>query len=66
MGNNQFVKLPYKLPRHDLCTFCDGTFTQYGIAQKIADASDFPAPQNNQSLCTLWKRVREVQWKEVT
>lgn len=56
-GNNQFVQLPYKFEKQDLCTFFDGMFTKYGMPELLADVSDFPAPQENISLCILYKRV---------
>lgn len=65
-GNNQFVKLPYKIPKDDLCNFADGAFTHYGPAKTLADASDLPAPQTGVSLCTLYKRVRKIFWNTIT
>lgn len=58
-GNNQFVKLPYNVPKTDLCTFLDGPFTRYGVAKHLSDASDFPAPQKGKSLCVLYAKVME-------
>lgn len=56
-GNNQFIRLPYKMLKRNLCSFLDGKFTSHGVPEKLASASDFPLPQGNVSLCTLYKRV---------
>lgn len=56
-GNNQFVRLPYKFLKQDLCSFFDGMFTKYRMPEILANVSDFPAPQENVSLCILYKRV---------
>lgn len=59
-GNNQFVKLPYKVPKDDLCTIVDGIFIKSSCARDLADSSDFPAPIKNESLCAAYKTVTKI------
>ncbi len=59
-GNNQFVKLPYKVPRGDSCNIVDGPFVKYGAAKDLAEVSTFPAPVPNESLCANYKAVKPI------
>lgn len=59
-GNNQFVKLPYKVPKDDLCNIVDGIFIKSNCAKDLAAASDFPAPVANESLCAAYKAVTKI------
>ncbi|XP_037027399.1 uncharacterized protein LOC119068086 [Bradysia coprophila] len=54
-GNNQFVKMPYKVPKDDLCTTVNGIYIKSKCARDVAAASDLPAPVENESLCALYK-----------
>ncbi len=63
-GNNQFVKLPYKVPRDDVCNIIDGIYIKSGVAKDVADTSDLPAIQENESLCALYKAVKQMFWRK--
>ncbi len=59
-GNNQFVKMPYKVPREGTCNIVDGAWTNYGIAKDLAVVSTFPAPVPNESLCAKYTAVKQI------
>lgn len=59
-GNNQFVKMPYKVPKDDLCVIVDGIFIKTDCAKDVADSSDLPAPVENESLCASYKAVTKI------
>lgn len=56
-GNNQFVKMPYKVPKDDLCKIVDGVYVKTGIAKDVAAVSDLPPLKDNESLCSKHKKV---------
>lgn len=59
-GNNQFVKMPYKVPRDKICKIVDGIYVSSGVAKDVAAASNLPEPKESESLCASYKKVLGV------